>query len=156
MTWETLNSEIKRQTRSIQNLHSYKKKGPLLLYLTLLFLTLKLHSNVERQRDTGKWSTMTNNSTVLNLLWRLWASHMWERRCSTHCSGDWQEAVIADEYNVEGRRGTKQVVHDQPQLTQTAAQCPSAREGVRDIDWDAESTYRTRCWKAIKNRVKNN
>lgn len=57
---------------------------------------------------------------------------------STHCSGDWQEAVVADENNAEDRRRTKQVVHDQPQLTQSSTQRPPACEDVGDVHRDAK------------------
>lgn len=77
---------------------------------------------------------------------------MWSKGCYTHCSGDWQEAVVAYEDDVEDRRRTKQVVHDQPQLTQSSAQCPPACEDVRDVDWDAECPYRNSHWKEIRNQ----
>lgn len=60
--------------------------------------------------------------------------------CSTHCSGDWQKTVVADENDVEDRRRAEQVVHDQPQLAQTTAQRPPACEDVGDVDRDAERT----------------
>lgn len=64
---------------------------------------------------------------------------VWGRR-SAHRSGDGQEAVVADKDDVEDGCGAEQVVHDQPQFTQPSAQRPPACEGVRDVDWDAEST----------------
>lgn len=79
-------------------------------------------------------------------LWWLWTSQERRRKRSTHCSGDRLEAVVADEDNVEDRRWTKHVVHDQPQLTQSSTQGPPACEDVRDVDWDAESTW----WKGIR------
>lgn len=63
---------------------------------------------------------------------------------STHRSGDGQEAVVADQDDVEDGCRTQQVVHDQPQLTQPSAQHPPACECVRDVDWDAERTCRYR------------
>lgn len=69
--------------------------------------------------------------------------------CSTHCSGDWQKAVVADEDDVEDRGRAKQVVHDQPQFTQSSAQCPPACEDVGDVDRDAECSYRNSYWEKI-------
>lgn len=56
----------------------------------------------------------------------------------THRSSDRQEAVVADEHDVEHGGGAEQVVHDQPHLAQTLAQHPPARQVVRDVHRDAE------------------
>lgn len=66
------------------------------------------------------------------------------RKAATHRVCNRQEAVVTDEDDVEDRSCTKKVVHDQPQLAQSSAQHPSACECVRDVDWDAECTFKYR------------
>ena len=61
----------------------------------------------------------------------------------THSSGHWQEAVIANQHNVEDGCRAEQVVHDQPHLAETFAQHPPARQAVRDVHRDAESACKT-------------
>lgn len=58
--------------------------------------------------------------------------------CSTHCSGDWEETVVADEHDAEDRCGAEQVVGDQPQLAQPPTQSPPACQDVGDVDGDAK------------------
>lgn len=58
----------------------------------------------------------------------------------THSSGDGQEAVVADEHDVEDGRGAQQVVHHQPQLAETPAEGPAAGQHIGHIQWDAEGT----------------
>lgn len=98
------------------------------------------------------WQASVLWVTPLNAHWWCCCVHlqMW---CSTHCSGDWQEAVIADEDDVEDGRRTQQVVHDQPQLAHSSAQSPPACEYVRHVDWDAERPYRNSYWKGIRNHT---
>lgn len=58
----------------------------------------------------------------------------------THCSGDGEEPVIADEDYVEDRGSAEQVVHEEPQLTETSAQHPAACQVVGDVYRDTECT----------------
>lgn len=62
--------------------------------------------------------------------------------CPPYRSGDREEAVVADEDNVEDGGWTQQVVHDQPELTQSPAQHPLASQDVGDVHRDAESPCR--------------
>ena len=64
----------------------------------------------------------------------------------THCSGDGEESVVADEDDVEDRGSTQQVVHEEPQLTESSAQHPAACQDVGDVYRDAEGTCKdTHC-----------
>lgn len=56
----------------------------------------------------------------------------------THSTGDRQEAVVADEHDVEDGRGAEQIVHHQPQLAEASAKGPAAGQHVGHIQRDAE------------------
>lgn len=63
---------------------------------------------------------------------------------ATHRVCNRKEAVVANEDDVEDGRCAEKVVHDQPELAQSTAQHPPACECVRDVDWDAECTFKYR------------
>lgn len=58
--------------------------------------------------------------------------------CCTHRPGDRQEAIIADEDDVEDRSCAEEIIHHQPQLAQSTAQHPLPSEDVRDVHRNAE------------------
>lgn len=60
--------------------------------------------------------------------------------CSTYRSGDWEEAIVADEDDAEDGCWTKQVVHDQPEFAEPSTQRPPPCEDVGDVDRDAKCT----------------
>lgn len=99
-----------------------------------------LHLYDHNQKKVGLCVQLVSQLVNSNIIYVLTKG----RKLSTHRSGDGQEAVVADEDDVEDGRRTQQVVHDQPQLTQSSAQHPPACECVRDVDWDAERTCRYR------------
>lgn len=75
-------------------------------------------------------------------------------KAATHRLCNRQEAVVANEDDVEDRRCAEKVVHDQPELAQSSAQHPPACECVRDVGWNAECTFKYGWQKRVKENTR--